>query len=321
METQARTRAQRPLAVVVRVAIGAAVLAFVVLRDPGALLDALARANALLVVAAAAVLLVGLCVSALRWRAYLEALEIPLRWRTLLRMYFVGTFFNAFLPTGVGGDAYKAVRIGRANSAGARAFASVFLDRFAGLVGMALVGMLGVVVELVAGRRTRVAGVSLVLCAAVLAGATLLLVAGDRFVVRFIPDRRWGAPIRRAMRAIHETARHPVAAARGYALGVGYQALLLVEHLLLARALGVEQAGVGALAGVMVIAQVATLVPLTINGLGFREAGYVWALSAYGVQEGPARAFAVVVLAILLATSVIGGIAYVVAGGDVSRER
>ena len=58
-----------------------------------------------------------------------------------------------------------------------------------------------------------------------------------------------------------------------------------------------------------------TILPLTINGLGFREAIAVWCLAAYGVGHDEALAFALLVLAVTLASSAVGGIVYVVARG------
>src|ERR1051326_6968165 len=130
------------LKLLIRVAVGAAVLAFLFVKaDLHQLWHTLKQARVEYLVFAAGAIFAGLLVSALRWKAYLDALEMPLPYATLYRLYFVGTFFNAFLPRGVGGDAYKAVRRGRDGDSMPPAFASVFLDRFAGIVGMAGIGL------------------------------------------------------------------------------------------------------------------------------------------------------------------------------------
>ena len=136
----ARPPGRRRLGIAFRIVIGVAVFAFVVLRDPDGLRRAIAGADPAWMACALSAMLAGLVVSALRWRAYLQALEIALPAPTLFRLYFAGTFFNAFLPTGVGGDAWKALRLSRGADSRAQAFASVFLDRFAGVMGLALLG-------------------------------------------------------------------------------------------------------------------------------------------------------------------------------------
>lgn len=316
-------RARKLLGGVARVVVGAGVFAFVVLRKPAELGDALRAADLSWVVLAFVALVAGLLVSALRWRAYLEALEIPLPAAALVRLYFVGTFFNAFLPTGVGGDAYKALRLARAGSSGSRAFASVFLDRFAGVIGLAIIGLFGVVFELFAGDQDlRVAVVAVLLSGGILIAALILFVGGERLLGggRFIKHHGWGDAVRRAMRAVQEAGRHPHAAARGYLLGVLFQGLVLIMHAFLARALGLSGLAIGAMAGVVVISSMAALIPVTVNGLGFREAAYVWALGTFGVAHAQARAFAVLFLLVMLTSSAAGGLVYVVRGGDVARR-
>ncbi|MFA5891455.1 MAG: lysylphosphatidylglycerol synthase transmembrane domain-containing protein [Actinomycetota bacterium] len=311
------------LKLVLRLAIGAAVLGLLVLRNPGEIVHAVADARPVWVALGSVAFLAGLVVSALRWRSYLEVLELRLSVAALVRLCFVGTFFNAFLPTGVGGDAYKAVRVAKARGRGPEAFASVFLDRFAGVVALALIGLMGTATELFQ-RDTdlRVASLSILLSGGILLAAVVLLTAGERLLGRgwLVKHHGLGEKIRSAVRAIHGAGRHPAAAARGYLLGLVYQALMLGTHLAVARALGLKGVSAGAMAGIVVISSMATMIPVTVNGLGFREASYVWALGTFGVVAAPARAFAVLILAVLVFASAVGGLVYVVAGGEIRSD-
>jgi glycosyltransferase 2 family protein len=313
------------LKLLIRVLIGLLVIGILVWRTPNRadLQHALARAHIGYALAAGLALFANVFVSALRWEAYLGALEIDMPFKTTVRLYFVGTFFNAFLPSGIGGDAYKAIRVGRARGAMTGAFASVFLDRFAGFVALGLIGLVGAAAELAAGEKLRVAAVATVLSVGMLGAAAVLLLGGERLLGRgrLIKEHGIGGKLRGAVRAIHAAARHPDAAARGYLMGLLFQALVLGYHLAIARALGLKGISVGGMAGVVVIASLATVIPLSPGGLGFREAAYVWALGAFGIPRSEALAFALLVLAILLATSLVGGIVYVIAGGDVPSRR
>lgn len=317
--------ARGALKILVRVAIGVAVVAILVWRTPKRddLVDAMRGADVAWMLAAAAALFVGILASSMRWRAYLDALEVPMPLPTVVRLYFVGTFFNAFLPSGIGGDAYKAVRIGRVQGRYTPALASVFLDRFAGFVALGLIGFGGVLWELIAAEeRLRVALVAFSLSFGMLTAALLVLLGGERLLPGFLVRRHGvGAKIRGAVRAIQAAARHPVAAARGYLFGVVFQGLVLTYHLCIARALGLSGISVGAMAGIVVVSSLATMIPLSPGGLGFRESAYVWALGSFGIARAPATAFAFLVLAILLLTSAAGGVVYILAGGEVGRAR
>jgi hypothetical protein len=308
----------------IRVVVGGAVFAILLATtDLSELGGELRRARPGLIALAGIVFLIGLAVSALRWREYLIALQIPIRYGTLFRLYFVGTFFNAFLPTGIGGDAYKAIRIGRGRPPGTlrNAFASVFLDRFAGVVGLAVLGLTLSVSRLVAGGFDRVPALGALISAGILGAAALVLGPGERLLGkgRVIPmEEGFGGKIRRMVRAVHSAGRDRRAFTLGLALGLGFQITVLTFHYVITRALNITSVPLPALSGIVVISSMAVLIPLSVGGLGFLELSYRWTLSQYGVNAHRAIAFALVVRAVLLVTSAIGGIVYLIWGGEVS---
>jgi hypothetical protein len=316
------------LKLLIRIVVGAGVLGVLLVKaDVGELWDTLREAKVVYLLAGLGAIFAGLLVSAFRWKAYLDALELPLKFGTLFRLYFVGTFFNAFLPTGIGGDAYKAVRLGKDTEGSlAPAFASVFLDRFAGVVGMAAIGLVSSTYLLAGGNQDSRGGyvlplIALLLSLGIMGAATILLAGGERLLGkgRIIKHSGIGGRVRRAMRSIHAAARHPDAAARGYVLGVIFQALVFTYHLMIGRALNITGVPLLAFASIVVISSLATMIPLSPNGLGFREGAYIWALGRYGVEDHQALAFALLVLALLLLSSAAGGIVYVLLGGEVHR--
>jgi len=314
------------LKLLIRVAVGAAVLAFLFVKaDLHQLWHTLKQARVEYLVFAAGAIFAGLLVSALRWKAYLDALEMPLPYATLYRLYFVGTFFNAFLPTGVGGDAYKAVRLGRDGDSMAPAFASVFLDRFAGIVGMAGIGLASSAYLILAAKKDRhgtyaLPLLALALCVGVLAAAIVLLWGGERLLGRgrLVKHEGIGGRLRRAVRQVHAAGRHPEAAARGYFFGVVFQGFVFMYHVMLARALNIHGVPIMAFASIVVLSSLATMLP-SINGLGFREGAYIWALGRFGIGHNQAFAYGLLVDALLYLTSLAGGVVYLVRGGEVRR--
>jgi len=286
------------------------------MADRGALVASMRSADLISLTLAFGFLLVALVVNAFRWQVYLSPLGLAPPMSTTIRLTFVGTFFNAFLPTGFGGDAYKSFRLRHHAASVAPPLATVFLDRLAGLVGLAVLGLVGTAVRFAAGDggRVTVAAALLSLAVPVVFGTALWLV-----------PRRWsdgeetagiGSRLRTFARAFAAAGREPRAVRWGTAIGVASAALLVVVHALLARSLAIS-VPVAALPGIVLIASLMTVVPLTINGLGFREAAYVWCLGPYGVGHDQALAFALLVLAMSLASSAVGGIVYAVSGGEV----
>src|SRR5262245_42818803 len=91
--------------------------------------------------AAAAIYLASQVASVARWELLVRAGGISARRRQLLGAYFEGMFVNVCLPTTVGGDVLKVLRIGGSNQKRIAA-ATVVADRGAGL--LALFALLGV---------------------------------------------------------------------------------------------------------------------------------------------------------------------------------
>jgi uncharacterized membrane protein YbhN (UPF0104 family) len=166
----------RVMRIGLRAAVGVLIVVLLLVRaDAHAITDSLRHADAREVALAFLVLLAGLVVNAFRWQLFLRPLGLALPGRTLVRLTFVGTFFNAFLPTGFGGDAYKSFRL-RDRAAGvAQPLATVILDRLAGLAGLALLGLAGCAWRLAARHADRVIVAASILGLGILVGSALLL--------------------------------------------------------------------------------------------------------------------------------------------------
>ena len=77
-------------------------------------------------------------VSSIRWYFLAHALDFSGLWSTYLKYYFVGMYFNLFLPTSVGGDVLKMHFISRGESKKLRATYSLVADRLFGLAAIFL---------------------------------------------------------------------------------------------------------------------------------------------------------------------------------------
>ena len=83
----------------------------------------------------------SLSVRAFRWLLLLRGLGIQIRFSRLNELYFVGNFFNAFLPSGFGGDVVRVLEIAREVPASTAA-GTVILDRLTGLIMLFVMALL-----------------------------------------------------------------------------------------------------------------------------------------------------------------------------------
>jgi hypothetical protein len=79
-------------------------------------------------------------ISIIRWWLLLRAIKCPISFGEALRLSYIGFFFTAVMPGLTGGDLVKAFYVARGSREPYRMFLSVFIDRFIGLFGLALLG-------------------------------------------------------------------------------------------------------------------------------------------------------------------------------------
>jgi uncharacterized membrane protein YbhN (UPF0104 family) len=143
-EEARRTKSRARIFFAVRMAVTIAAFAWILSHvDLVAIATAAQRVSPFAFVLACALTSVNLVVGSFRWRALLSAYgahAIP-PFATLVRLNFVGFFYNTWLPGGLGGDAVRGVAsrdaFGPEGTTGA--LAVVFVERVLGLVGLLLV--------------------------------------------------------------------------------------------------------------------------------------------------------------------------------------
>lgn len=88
----------------------------------------------LLIMASILVAFLQNVISALKWHVVVFAKKLQGSAYQLLKYLYVGRLYNLILPTSMGGDVVRVYRLGKLNGNMERAAASVFVDRFTGML-------------------------------------------------------------------------------------------------------------------------------------------------------------------------------------------
>ncbi len=84
--------------------------------------------------------LLGMFVRAYRWGLLLRGIKSNVNYRRLVELYFAGSFFNTFLPSGFGGDAVRIIEV--AKDVPARiAAGTVIVDRLTGIMALLILAL------------------------------------------------------------------------------------------------------------------------------------------------------------------------------------
>lgn len=128
-----------------RILVSAGLLAWVLWQTPWIdVSQAFAALRIRYWLAALGVLLGAQLVSTLRWQMFAQALRFDVPLLRMLGYYFIGMFFNQFLPTSVGGDVVRGWYLNGGTGRKLAAYASVFLDRLNGLLVLMALACVGV---------------------------------------------------------------------------------------------------------------------------------------------------------------------------------
>jgi uncharacterized membrane protein YbhN (UPF0104 family) len=238
--------------------------------------------------------------SAYRWRLLAGPLGFDRPLRHLTGFYFIGMFFNLFLPTSVGGDVVRAWYLDGGSGRRLAAFLSVFIDRLSGLVvllAMASVAMALCPIALPAWVPCSVWG-----CGGGALAGLLLLPLLVRCTGRFSRARRLAQAARLYL-------GHPRLLLASSALSLLVQAANVLAVWLVAQALGVSVPG-SYYWIVVPMVSLLTLIPVSLNGMGVREGGMVLFLAPLGVSPGAALSLAFLWFLVFTAVSLLGGGVY-----------
>ena len=269
---------------------------------------------------------VGQWLSAWRWWLLLRPVQLTVPYLRMVAFYFIGMFFNIFLPTIVGGDAVKAILLTRETGAPARSTMSVFMERNVGLLALLTIATVAAFfAPPVAVRGFNLLQLTLLVFAAFVAANIVLANRPAYRLVDYLVALTPLARIRSRAASLYEAVvpyrearwRGLLAAAIGQSFV--FQGVVILVVSLNANALGLHPP-VSALAVFVPLISLAGMLPISVNGLGIREALYLLLFGRIGVPADAAVSLALLYFAVTLAASLPGGVVYALQRGPRGRS-
>jgi uncharacterized protein (TIRG00374 family) len=252
-----------------------------------------------------------------RWQILLRAIGIHLQWLRAWQLVMIGMFFNLFLLGATGGDVVKIFYAMReAKGEKAAAFLSVVLDRVLGLLALALVSVGVVAWQFQALMSTPVAKGLLATIALILGGSVGVIVAGVVVAVLRLEDKLPPRmPLRRGIIDLAVATRHyasrPGALLAAFVLALCVHMLVFSTFYFSARAF-TDALGLTEIFSVMPIVNTITSLPISLQGVGFRETLFQNLLAA--LDRTPAAIAVLISMGgylVTVAWSLVGGLVFV----------
>ena len=295
---------------------GLALLALLLIRlDFGRIRDVLRAAGLGLIALAVLGEIPLIALKTVRWQGILRAQSVRLGFWPALLAYF-GSLFVGFLTPGRLGEFVKALHVYRdCETSRATAFASVLADRLFDLYALLVVGSLA----LLALALGEVALLALGVLVLVLTVPLALFLHGGSFTFFQRIGLRLGTPGRKlfaaedgALVAVRDSLRQLTLpwTLIAIALTVLAYGVFFGQCYLLARSLDLS-ISFGTVAYAVALGSLVTLIPVSISGLGTREAAMIAYLDTAGVAAEAAISFSLLVfVTFYIAGGLIGAVAW-----------
>jgi uncharacterized protein (TIRG00374 family) len=285
--------------------------------DASSLLNALRRASLPWLGVAVTLYFVMILASAWRWNLLLAAQRVSVSAWMLVRSFLVATFFNNLLPSNIGGDVIRIRDTTLPAGSIGRATAIVAVDRAMGLLGLLLVAAVSgtLAVTAVAGPSLPVKLPVLWLAFSVATIGFLVLLTAPEIIltllghVRFLNRDGIVMRVRKLVDMMLTFKAQPVALLSCFAGALVAQGVLVGFYVAIARSLDIPISPLH-LAVVVPVSFVVQLLPVSVNGLGVREATFTYYFAALHLPIESALILSVVGAGLVLLFSLSGGVLY-----------
>lgn len=216
-------------------------------------------------------------VSSVRLNIYFNNIRLNLSQKVNLKLYWLGMFYNLFLPGGIGGDAYKVILLRKTHQQPVKLLtAAVLLDRMSGVVGLGILA--GVYYYFVYNGDNY----SLLL----LTGILPALVAYWFFVRQFFPS---------FIKGFWPTLW----------LGLAVQALQVLCAYCIMQALHLYGHNTEYIL-IFLLSSVVAILPFTVGGLGAREVVFLWGSTQFLLNKDESVCISLLFYLITVVISTIG---------------
>lgn len=250
-----------------------------------------------------------------RLQIVLAAQKIVLKLKDLLALTLIGYFFTNFMPTAVGGDLVKGYYISKKDGRKLNSYTAILFDRVIGMFSIALIAGIALVWMRQEIERQFIAWAIILLLLGCLALGLALIYRGllsrvsrATGALRLLQVLKIDAAVKKIYGALSIYLKNKQVISQTLGLSLVTQVISFYSIFIFARSLGFELPW-GRIILIMPLISIISMLPVTLNGLGLREWGFVF---FFGQNIGAAGALSlsVLYLAAFLLTSLIGGITY-----------
>lgn len=248
---------------------------------------------------------VAVLLSAWRWQVVLKAQGVSLSLFYLFALYLEGLFFNNFLPSSIGGDAVRFAELGKDIEDYSASFSSILAERVLSSITLGFISFTAALFILPELKRLFFwVLIFFLVCGALfflfLSAPQIFLRSSSQLVEKYKLKSVSGELLKvRNAKCIFEVIM----------LSLLFQLSLVFMNWAIFLSMGVDLNPLFYFIFIP-ITQAVSLIPLSFNGLGFREGSYVFLFGYVGISSTLSLTAALVFLFLVIILSLVGGVVF-----------
>jgi glycosyltransferase 2 family protein len=301
--------------------------------DVAAFIGAVKHANYFHICLALVLVGINRCVMAYKWNMLLKVKSIRMSFVEATRIYYISNFLGMYLPPTIGGDLVRAYYIKKKNYQMADVLASIVVERIIGFLVLLLFAILGVISLYVMYFESRVEirnALTVVVCISV--GGLLVVILSlnkgiSSKVLMFLERRRSAAIVGKVANKVAQIYASFLLYKKSkgilllFSMLTGLEVFIYVlRAYVVVQALHVDISFSSLLSFVPIIMTLIRL-PISFNGFGINEGGFVYFLSLMGISKSIGFSVGLIDHLIVMVAILPGGILYLLDQGIRSRRR
>jgi uncharacterized protein (TIRG00374 family) len=252
-------------------------------------------------------------ISTHRWRLLLLAKGIKINFLKLFSFYFVGMFFNLFMPTLVGGDLFRTYDLYRETSDVKESAASILLERLSGLFALVILSLLSLILGFSQIKDEPVVIYSITILSFSFFSLIILIFNENlkNFLSKIFKNIKIWEIIIKFHTTIFEYKRYPLTFLKVILLSFVVQiiSLFIFYTMTVALNLNINFIYVWLFTPLITLF---SMIPVSLGGWGLRESATIYLYSKIGISSEESLILSLSVSFIFTLASLIGGIILIV---------
>ncbi|MBI5681863.1 MAG: flippase-like domain-containing protein [Deltaproteobacteria bacterium] len=253
-------------------------------------------------------------ISAYRWSLFLPKAGIDMPFQKLVSLYYIGMFFNIFLPTAIGGDVVKTYYLYKISGRGGNSLASVFLDRFTGFFALVIIASVSLIFGYSYVKDTYAPVFIITLAIVFFLSCLVLWNKNIHNIALAITSKirlfAINEKIESIYRAVMVYKDEPLILLRAITISFIIQMIGIAISFLISKGIGMS-VSLGYFYLFVPIAVTISMLPISVSGLGLREGAFVYLFTKVGATDAQALSVSLAVFLIMVLLGLGGGIEYI----------